>query len=609
MPVVDAGWRLQSLYVPLGDGVRLAVDVWLPTGLIAAGHRLGTILRATRYHRAEVPERPGLAADSNYADGELWNGAGFAHVIVDARGSGASFGTRTTELSEPEISDYGEVIDWIAAQPWSNGLVGAYGYSYDGDTAEMMARLGNPHLVAVAPLFSDFDPYRQLIYPGGCYAERAFGRWLDATRVLDGVTGAAARLAARTGLPEDAVTGMFRAVKPVDGPDGPGLLAEAVAEHQANADLTVLIEAAEYRDSREDGVDWDTPAVPRWQREIEASGVPMFLRAGWLDAGTVAGTLTRFATFSNPQEVEIGPWNHAGATICDPLLPAGEAAPDWAAMTRQNGSLVEFFARHVRRGEQPGDATGGRRRTLRYSTLGTGALATTSSWPPAGLVTGRWYLAAPGQLSPAAGPATIVRHIIDPAASTGEANRWAGNVGGQPVGYPDRREAGKPLLTLTTGPLPGDVHVLGFPVLTLRLATSGTDGAVYAYLEDVTPDGDVRYVTEGELRLLHRATADPGGRTGTAGTADTAGHTGLGVPRGFSRDSAAPVRPGEAMDLMVEMFPVSALIRAGHRIRVAVAGHDAACFRRYGSEDPDGETFTVELGERSHLDLPVLPAT
>ena len=32
------------------------------------------------------------------------------------------------------------------------------------------------------------------------------------------------------------------------------------------------------------------------------------------------------------------------------------------------------------------------------------------------------------------------------------------------------------------------VHVAGFPVISLRLATSGSDGAIYAYLEDVAPD-------------------------------------------------------------------------------------------------------------------------
>jgi hypothetical protein len=40
---------------------------------------------------------------------------------------------------------------------------------------------------------------------------------------------------------------------------------------------------------------------------IEATGVPMLVRAGWMDAGFAAGALRRFATFANQQEVEIGP--------------------------------------------------------------------------------------------------------------------------------------------------------------------------------------------------------------------------------------------------------------------------------------------------------------
>jgi hypothetical protein len=56
------------------------------------------------------------------------------------------------------------------------------------------------------------------------------------------------------------------------------------------------------------------------------------------------------------------------------------------------------------------------------------------------------------------------------------------------------------------------------------------------------------------------------------------------------------------MDLTVQLLPVSAVVPAGHRIRVAMAGHDASCFTRYG---PAEETFTLELGSDSHLDLPV----
>jgi predicted acyl esterase len=90
--IVDTSRRLQSVYVPVGDGVRLAVDVWLPAERTAVGGTVGTVMRVTRYHRAEAPQEPGPEADTNAVAGDLFNGAGFALVVVDARGTGASFG-------------------------------------------------------------------------------------------------------------------------------------------------------------------------------------------------------------------------------------------------------------------------------------------------------------------------------------------------------------------------------------------------------------------------------------------------------------------------------------------------------------------------------------
>lgn len=115
--IVDTSRRLQSAYVPVGEGVRLAVDIWLPVERTAVGGTVGTVMRVTRYHRAEAPPEPGPEADTNAAAGDLFNRAGFALVVVDARGTGASFGTRTGELAEREIKDYGELIGWVAAQP------------------------------------------------------------------------------------------------------------------------------------------------------------------------------------------------------------------------------------------------------------------------------------------------------------------------------------------------------------------------------------------------------------------------------------------------------------------------------------------------------------
>jgi putative CocE/NonD family hydrolase len=54
---------------------------------------------------------------------------GYAVVNVDLRGFGTSEGVATL-LSDQEATDYAEVIEWAAAQPWSSGRVGLNGVSY-----------------------------------------------------------------------------------------------------------------------------------------------------------------------------------------------------------------------------------------------------------------------------------------------------------------------------------------------------------------------------------------------------------------------------------------------------------------------------------------------
>ncbi|MHA6621467.1 CocE/NonD family hydrolase [Pseudonocardia sp. DLS-67] len=580
--VLDPSRRLQSLYVPVGDGVRLAVDVWLPVERVAAGEAVGAVVRTTRYHRAQEPAGAGPEFDSNRAEGELWNAAGFAFVVADARGTGASFGARTGELGEREIADFGELIDWVAAWPWSNGRVGACGTSYEGQAAELVARLGNPHLVAVAALFSPYDPYRQLMYPGGAATAGRFARWMYGCRLKDGVAGARERLAELQGVPAESIEPPAP-VKPVDGPDGRALLAEAVAEHQSNADVHALMDRVPFRDDRVDGLDWAITTPAAAHDAIATTGVPLFVRVGWVDGAFVTGALTRFATLPNQQTVEIGPWGHGGRTYADPLGPVDS---DLAGPEGQDRRLVEFFARHLDANPAPPG-----RGTLTYSTLGTGRWRTVDAWPPEDLDVRRLYPGAAGELAADAGPGSTVRYAVDPASSTGPTNRWLAGEIGRGAAYPDRRGADEKLLTFTSAPLPADLHVLGFPVVTLHLATNGDDGVVHVYLEDVGPDGSVTYLTEGCLRFLQRATTGP------------AGPTGLGVSRSFARADRLPVEPGKNLELVVELLPVSALLRSGHRIRIAIAGNDASCFSYHG---PPGETFTLTLGESTHLDLPVM---
>jgi len=582
--IVDTSRRLQSVYVPAGDGVRLAVDVWLPVERTGVGGTVGTVMRVTRYHRAQAPQEPGPEADTNAAAGDLFNRAGFALVVVDARGTGASFGTRTGELGEREIKDYGELISWVAAQPWSNGRVGIYGTSYEGQAAELIAGLGNVHLVAVAALFSPHDPYRELFYPGGCGTDGRYARWMYESQLEDGVAGALDRLAAITGQPAETVA-LPPPVKPVDGTDGPALLDAAIGEHQSNTDVHALMGRVPFRDDRVAGLDWEATAPVSFGPAIAHSGVPMLVRAGWLDGGFAAGALARFVTQASHQQVEIGPWGHGGYSFADTLRPSGAATRDPLSTGSQDRRLVEFFARYLERDVKPRGPS-----TLTFGTLGTGAWQTITSWPPEGVGTKRWHLGSMADLTRETGPIETVTYQVDVTTSTGATNRWLAIDLGRAPAYPDRRNADDSLLTFTSGPLPDDVHVLGFPVVTMCLATSGTDGAVYVYLEDVDPDGDVSYLTEGCLRFLHRRTTGP------------AEPVRLGLPRTFARSDALRVIPGDPMGLTVQLLPVSAVVPAGHRIRVAIAGYDSSCFTRYG---PAEEIFTLRLGADSRLDLPV----
>ena len=73
---------------------------------------------------------------------------GYVVVQVARRGNGPSFGQRRAYNDRTEAYDAYEVIDWLAAQPWSTGDVGIYGCSNTGDAAMHAITADNPHLKA-----------------------------------------------------------------------------------------------------------------------------------------------------------------------------------------------------------------------------------------------------------------------------------------------------------------------------------------------------------------------------------------------------------------------------------------------------------------------------
>ena len=300
--------------------------------------------------------------------------------------------------------------------------------------------------------------------------------------------------------------------------------------------------------------------------------------------------MRRFTTYSNPIIGVIGPCNKQLTENASPYAKSTSPVP---AAESQRFEALRFFDNRLRglhTGEMPP-------KTLYYFTMGEEAWHSTSTWPPAGSTTERMYFVADGKLSPEA-PVTLVAadaYDVDFAATTGRTNRWHSHLLGEPVVYPDRAEADARLVTYTGAPLDADTEITGHPVIALHLTSTATDGAFFAYLESVAPNGRVSYLTEGELRAIHRKVSS-----------ETPPFVAAGPYHTFRVEDAQPLVPGEPAELSFALLPVSVVVPKGHRLRVAVAGHDADTFARIPAQGPVRVEVLRSAAHPSHVDLPVV---
>jgi len=582
-----------STYLTLSDGVRLAAQVMLPRGL-PPGARIPTLLQQTRYWRA-ADLRPPLGWFVNPTDlapelkdhNPFFTGRGYALVAVDVRGTGASFGAWSYPWTADSIRDAGEIVDWIVAQPWSNGRVGGIGVSYVGTTAELLAVPHHPAVKAIAAMFNHPDAFCDIAFPGGILNRRFIGAWSRFDQLLDqnhipAEFGFLARL-------------MVKGVKPVDGEDGRRLLAEAIRAHAQNGDIFRTADLVTYRDQRDQTLDvtMDQMTVHRWQTEMVASDVPVLGWGSWMDAGTADAVIRRFCTFPSATRAVIGAWDHGGLSHASPYQrPTAAVDP---SLPGQWAETLRFFDAYLHDIDEGVRAE----KVLYYYTLGEERWKQTSVWPPQGTIQERWYLDAGRALSryQPAGESGADTYAVDFEATTGDHNRWweMGPAFHQTVAYAKRAEAARHLLTYTTPPLPEDTELAGHPIVTLRVTSTEPDCAFYVYLEDVDERGRVTYVTEGQLRTIHRkVSAEPPPYR-------------LQVPyHSFKEADALPLAPGEMAEITFGLLPTSVLIRKGHRLRLGIAGHDEGTFVRIPATGTPVWTVARNRVHASYIDLPVV---
>ncbi|MBB5081495.1 CocE/NonD family hydrolase [Nonomuraea endophytica] len=544
-----------SHYVRTSDATRIAVTVHRPRGR----EPVPAVIRATRYWR--LPRE---------GEVERFTAAGLALVLVDVRGTGASYGAWTPGWPRREIADLAEVADWVVARPWCTGAVGAWGKSYDANTALLLAAEGHPAVRAVVARFPDYDTYSQLTHPGGVVLTGFLEGWTAAADALDrGDYGPLAQLAGGEPVPVDVLR--------VDADRDGTLLAGALAEHAGALPAVNAFAGWEHRDDR------GPETTPRARRaELERSPAAISLWASWYDAATAAGALEHFRGTSRADQVTILSSNH-GVLHVSPYAGGG---PPPAGIPDQEAETVRFLSEQLT-GDAPPSAP-----TLRFWTIGAEILEETPEWPPPGTTAKHLYPQADGSLGETPGAGTA-HYRVDPVTTTGPGgNRWdqLNGSAGHPVLFPDRSEAGARLLCHSGAPLPAPLTLAGAPVVRLRLASTHLDGAVFAYLETVAPDGRVRCLTEGCLRLTHRRTHDE-----PAPGAAVPYHSHL------ARDTE-PMTPGRFAAIEFALLPLSVVIPRGERVRLALAGADRGTFAPVPRSGRPG--WSLDLAACS-LQLPV----
>ncbi len=562
---------VRSLYVPMRDGVRIALDVVLPDPL-GEGQRVPTILTMTRYWRSWEGDGPNELQ-------RFFTSHGYAVVWGDSRGTGASFGVWPHHRSRDETLDFSEVMDWIVAQPWSDGTVGGWGNSYTANTNDWFAEVNHPAFKGGISRFPDYDPYTDLYFPGGVPNAYMGSNWGLRVKEMDLNTPRS-----RGGRPAVGV-------KPVDADVDGSLVAEAVAARRSAPSVWESFRILTYKDEAMPlwgGRSMDWWGIHSHAEAVQRSGSAIYSWASWVDAGTAQGVLHRFMTLSNPQRAVIAAWSHGARQDASPYNAVNH--PLDPPPEEQRLEDLCFYEAYVR-------SEGGPSHELVYKTMGEERWKKTTRWPLPDTRATSWYFREGGLLAPTPPVAEGAdEYRVDFGHTTGTRNRWATNNGAGDVVYADRAEADRKLLTYTTRPLDADMEITGHIVATLHLRSTHEDGAVFVYLEDVTPEGRVLYVAEGQIRLLHRKVSDQPSPYST-----------VGPYHSYAMADGAPMVPEETTEVTFALLPTSVLFRRGHRIRISIGGADADTFARIPAEGTPVWTLERSPARASHVVLPVIP--
>lgn len=535
----------RDLHVAARDGIQLATDVYRPQG----EGPFPTLVFRVRGSRSAAFITGVLIVNPLEAVHR-----GYAVVIQEVRGRSGSQARWHPFVHEREDGE--DCLEWVLAQPWCDGRLGSYGTAYSAVTALAMASLAREELRALVLLGTGADYHDGWVYTNGAFELGWNIYWAYMTlseTIMRMDISAEEKLALRREYSQAIITAPEVAARlPIT--DHP--LLQRCGELQYH-------EWLEHPDYDEYWESFDVLA------DIGRISAPVLSIAGWHDNFLKSHMdLYRAMSERSPEpgrshhRLLIGPWEHVN--YVSPFSTSRTGAVEFGPMAACGAAvsgplLLDWFDRWVT--EKDTGPDGG----IRYWQLGADEWREAPAWPPPH-EQARLYLHSGGGANTRHGDGVLsvdppsnrepadsyVYHPLDPVPTVGGKTLMPTIMG---AGIQDQTsvEDRDDVLCYTSPTLTQPLEVSGRLSVELWVSSSAPDTDFTAKLVDVAPDGFAANLADGITRARYRES---------------------------SKQRSAPLRPGEPVQLEIDLWDLACTFKPGHRVRLEISSSNFPRFDR-----------------------------
>lgn len=552
----------RNVLVPMRDGTRMGTNIYFPArnGKVSPG-RFPVIVERTPYNKNRL---------SLHLSGLFFARFGYVCAIQDSRGRGDSEGEFAMLFNVKHEGDDGyDTIEWLAAQPWSDGKVGTIGLSFTGMNQQAVAVCKPPSLASQFILDCGINYWSRPLRQNG-----AFGQGIMYPYVFrmarDGKEAQANPEVAR--LLDQDYRNLIKYLDRLPLKPGTTSLAHAPSYEAWYLGMATHSDYDEF---------WHRLTANQEEHIEHWKDVPICFVTGWY-GHHVNSNFFKYhklkALHKSPPKLIIGHWAH-NYEIMETTWAGGVDFGIDASMGALNTHRLRWFDQTLK-GLDTGvyDTPG-----IQYFVMGGGSgrmtgdwrmdhggrWAATEAWPPPGSTSTRYYFHGDGSLRPepqseANASITYTFNPKDPVPTVGGMYQTPGVPGLIEGGAFDQRGNPKlfaackdtlPLstrqdvLVFQTPPLAEDVELTGDIKARLWVSSSAVDTDFTVKLVDVYPpnpdypEGFAMNIQDTIVRMRYR-----NGRT-----------------------TGELIKPGEIYELDLSVYNTSNVFSKGHRIRVDIS--------------------------------------